>query len=71
MPTSTTPLPDTRLSMRCPQCKAVLRASRKLMGAICACPGCKAKVVVRVPMPSDSEICLAADDRSAARRGSP
>ena len=68
MPSHPAPLPDTRISLRCHQCKAVLRASRKLMGAICTCPGCKAKVVVRVPMPSDSEVCLAVDERLPARR---
>ena len=68
MPTSPTPVPDTRLSMRCPQCKAVLRASRKLLGAVCTCPGCKAKVVVRVPLPSDSDIHLIVDDSAATLR---
>ena len=68
MPTDPTPVPELRFKMRCQECNAVLRASRKLMGAVCTCPNCKAKVVVRVPLPSDSDIHLVIDDRPTGLR---
>lgn len=50
------------ISLRCPQCKARLKASRQLVGKVCPCPQCRTRVVVQVPIPSDAEIALVGED---------
>jgi len=56
-----------RLTLRCPGCRAKLRASRALLGRSCPCPQCKRPIVVRLPIPSDAEITLVPEE--AARSG--
>lgn len=56
-----------RISLRCPGCNAKLRAPLALAGRTCTCPGCKTRVVVRVPAPTDSDVALVPLDLS--RRG--
>ncbi len=50
------------LSLRCPGCKAKLRAPFPLIGRVCPCPRCKYRVEVRPRIPSDADITLVADD---------
>jgi hypothetical protein len=47
-----------QVSMRCPSCRARLKASRQLIGKNCPCPRCRHPINVRVPIPSDSDIAL-------------
>jgi len=57
-----------RLSLRCPGCRAKLRASRALLGRSCPCPSCKRPIVVRLPIPSDSEVYLVPEELSGRGR---
>jgi hypothetical protein len=47
-----------QVSLRCPSCQARLRASRQLIGRSCPCPRCRHPILVRMPIPSDSDIAL-------------
>jgi hypothetical protein len=57
------------ISLRCPQCSARLRAPRQLLGRICPCPRCRHEIVVRVPVPSDSDVALVGDPRQPSTAG--
>jgi hypothetical protein len=50
--------PATPISMRCPSCKARLRAARTLLGRTCPCPRCRYNVTVRLALPSDADVNL-------------
>jgi len=54
-------MPDL-ISLRCPGCRAKLRAARALLGRSRPCPGCKRRVLVRPPAPGDSGVALVPDD---------
>ncbi len=49
---------SSQVSLRCPSCRARLKAARQLLGHHCPCPRCRHPVIVRVPIPSDSDIHL-------------
>jgi len=50
-------VPD-RITLRCSKCQAKLRTSRQQIGQSGACPRCGQRIVVRVQIPSDSDIAL-------------
>lgn len=55
------------VSLKCPACAARIRAPRQLLGARRPCPRCQHRLVVHVPLPSDSDIHLVYDDRKPSR----
>jgi hypothetical protein len=55
---------SSQVSLRCPSCQARLKASRQLLGRHCPCPRCRQTVIVRVPIPSDSDIHLVESESS-------
>jgi len=59
-----------RITLRCSKCQAKLRTSRQQLGQRGTCPRCGQRIVVRVQIPSDSDIALVPDRReSEADRG--
>jgi predicted Zn finger-like uncharacterized protein len=49
---------DDRISLRCPNCQARLRTSRRQIGQNGTCPRCRHRLVVRPHIPSDADIAL-------------
>jgi len=54
-----------RLSLRCPGCRAKLRAPRSLLGRNCPCPRCRRHMVVRPAAPADADVVLVPEAASA------
>jgi hypothetical protein len=56
------------ISLRCPSCRAKLRASRQLLGNTCSCPRCRYRITVRLTLPSDADVNLVWPPADAPRR---
>jgi hypothetical protein len=54
------------ISLRCPGCRARLRAARALLNRACPCPRRRRPVLVRPPPPGDSGVALVPDDARGA-----
>jgi DNA-directed RNA polymerase subunit RPC12/RpoP len=62
---------DDRISLRCPNCQAKLRTSRRQIGQRRACPRCRHRLVVQPPIPSDADVALVGHEvRPSKGRGS-
>jgi len=57
---------DGKFTMRCPGCKATIRAPYALLGQSRSCPGCGRAFVVRPQRPADSDPVLVSTDWSLA-----
>jgi uncharacterized paraquat-inducible protein A len=57
----TNPAAD-RLILHCPKCDARLVTSRQKIGQSGSCPRCQHRIIVRVNLPSDSDIALVPHD---------
>jgi len=52
----------SKITLRCPGCKARITAPRALLGRRRNCPGCGTSFVVRTQPPADSDALLVSAD---------
>jgi hypothetical protein len=57
----------TTIVLRCPRCKARIKAPVELVGQRRNCPGCAALLVVRIEPPQDSDPMLVSAPAPADR----
>jgi len=55
----------TTLSLRCPSCKARIKAPSQLLGQWRNCPGCGTRLLVRVVSPPDAAPLLVSDEAAS------
>jgi hypothetical protein len=58
-----------KIILRCPGCKARIKAPSQLLGQRRNCPGCDTPFVVRIQPRQDSDPILVALDRQPGRPG--
>jgi hypothetical protein len=59
----------TKIAMRCPGCKARIKAPVELLGHHRKCPGCATPFIVQSQPPQDSDVALVVLPRAYAARG--
>jgi len=60
---------NDRISFRCPNCNARLKASIRQVGQTGPCPRCRQQVFVKLPVPSDADILLVPGNDMRLPRG--